>query len=123
MTRLTEPLLIQLPDTKYRPYNKANNRLVFSNPTHYIYWEDEGRAVLTYKRTGNWYLRGVGGQPYLAERASLGRWWRRDSIRDTCPRVTSWTVAHLAPSFAKALTGMRYSSSSGGYSQVLPITF
>ena len=65
VTRLAEPIPIQLPDTKYRPYNKANNRLVFSNPTHHIYWEDEGEAVLTYKRTGNWYLRGVGGQPYF----------------------------------------------------------
>ena len=65
VVQLSEPTPIQLPDPRYRPYNKANNRLVFSDPTHYIYWEDEGRAVLTYKRTGNWYLRGVGGQPYF----------------------------------------------------------
>ena len=62
---LSEPLTIQLPDPRYRPYNKANNRLLFSRPTHCIYWEDDGDAVLTYKRTGNWYLRGVGGQPYF----------------------------------------------------------
>ena len=43
----------------------GNNQLLFAHPTHYIYWEDEGDAVLTYKRTGNWYLRGVGGQPYF----------------------------------------------------------
>jgi tRNA1(Val) A37 N6-methylase TrmN6 len=67
VVRLSKPHLIQLPDPRYRPYNKANNRLVFSDPTHYIYWEDEGRAVLTYKRTGNWYLRGVGGQPYFGK--------------------------------------------------------
>ena len=54
-----------MPDQRYRPYNKANSRLLFSHPTHCIYWEDEGDAVLTYKRTGNWYLRGVGGQPYF----------------------------------------------------------
>ena len=60
-----EAVIIQLPSHRYRPYNKANNRLMFSDPTHYIYWEDEGKAVLTYKRTGNWYLRGVGGQPYF----------------------------------------------------------
>ena len=62
---LRHPITVQLPDPRYRPYNKANNRLVFSAPTHCIYWEDEGKAVLTYKRTGNWYLRGVGGQPYF----------------------------------------------------------
>lgn len=60
-----DPLTIQLPDPRYRPYNKANNRLWFSHPTHCIYWKDDGDAVLTYKRTGNWYLRGVGGQPYF----------------------------------------------------------
>jgi len=56
---------IQLPDPRYKLYNKANNRIVFSPPTHYIYWENDGEAVLTYKKTGNWYLRGVGGQPYF----------------------------------------------------------
>lgn len=63
--RRLRPLLVQLPDDRYRPYNKANNRIVYSPPTHYIYWENDGEAVLTYKKTGNWYLRGVGGQPYF----------------------------------------------------------
>ena len=61
------PLVVQLPDSRYRPYNTANNCLVFSKPTHYIFWEDCGDAVLTYKKTGNWYLRGVGGQPYFGK--------------------------------------------------------
>ena len=65
VTSHRRPLTIQLPDSRYRPYNKANHRLLFSYPTHCIYWEDDGDAVLTYKRTGNWYLRGVGGQPYF----------------------------------------------------------
>ena len=60
-----EPLVVQLPDERYRPYNKANSRILYSEPTHYILWENEGEAVLTYKKTGNWYLRGVGGQPYF----------------------------------------------------------
>ena len=60
-----EPAVIQLPDSRYAPYNKANGRIVYSEPTHYIYWEDEGDAVLTHKRTGNWYLRGVGGRRYF----------------------------------------------------------
>lgn len=62
---LGKPLSVKMPDQRYRPYNKANSRLLFSHPTHCIYWENEGDAVLTYKRTGNWYLRGVGGQPYF----------------------------------------------------------
>ena len=65
ITQREETVKVQLPDVRYRPYNKANNRIVYSDPTHYIYWENEGQAVLTYKKTGNWYLRGVGGQPYF----------------------------------------------------------
>ena len=61
----SQRMLVQLPDERYRPYNKANSRIVYSRPTHYIYWENGGEAVLTYKKTGNWYLRGVGGQPYF----------------------------------------------------------
>ena len=61
------PRVVQLPDRRYRPYNKANGRLVFANPTHWIYWKDDGDAVLTYKRTGNWYLRGVGGQKFFGK--------------------------------------------------------
>lgn len=60
-----DPLIVQLPDERYQPYNKANSRIVYSDPTHYIFWENGGEAVLTYKKTGNWYLRGVGGQPYF----------------------------------------------------------
>lgn len=67
ITRRDRPLVVQLPDKRYRPYNKANSRLVFSEPTHYIFWENEGDAVLTYKKTGNWYLRGVGGQPFFGK--------------------------------------------------------
>ena len=63
--RRRNPLTVKLPDPRYVPYNKANGHLVFSEPTHYIFWEDEGDAVLTYKRTGNWYLRGVGGEPFF----------------------------------------------------------
>ena len=61
------PVMISLPDARYKPYNKANGHIVFSHPTHYIFWENDGDAVLTYKKTGNWYLRGVGGQPYFEQ--------------------------------------------------------
>lgn len=84
-TRLVEPLIVQLPDDRYRPYNKASNRLIFSAPIHYIFWENEGEAVLTYKRTGNWYLRGIGGLPYFG----------RDGI--TWPLVASRFCARYLP--------------------------
>lgn len=88
VTPRREPLTIPMPDHRYRPYNKANHRLLFSPPTHCIYWEDDGDAVLTYKRTGNWYLRGVGGQPYFG----------REGV--TWPLVaTRFNARYLPPGF------------------------
>ncbi len=63
------PTTIQLPHPDYKPYNKANSRIIYSDPTHVIYWKNDGDAVLTYKKTGNWYLRGVGGRPYFGREA------------------------------------------------------
>ena len=60
-----EPLEIMLPHFDYRPYNKALNALVYAPPSHAVYWKDEGDAVLTFKKTGNWYLRGVGGAKHF----------------------------------------------------------
>lgn len=60
-----KPVSLTFPHPDYRPYNKATSGRVFSPCTHAIYWKDEGDAVLTYKRNGNWYLRGVGGRPYF----------------------------------------------------------
>ncbi len=65
VVRRKQPLVVPLPDSRYMPYNKANGRIVYSEPTHYIYWEGDGDAVLTYKRTGNWYLRGIGGRRFF----------------------------------------------------------
>ncbi len=59
------PTTISLPHDDYRPYNKAIGRILYSPATHVIFWKDDGDAVLTYKKTGNWYLRGVGGQPFF----------------------------------------------------------
>lgn len=67
ITKRKTPLLVNLPNPFYCPYNKANNRIVFSPPKHYIYWKDKGEAVITYKKTGNWYLRGVGGKSYFGK--------------------------------------------------------
>ena len=63
--RLSTPIVIELPHENYLPYNKAAPGLVYCHPTHYIYWKDDGDAVLTYKKTGNWYLHGVGGAKYF----------------------------------------------------------
>lgn len=54
-----------LPHPDYRPYNKAQGCILYAAPTHMIYWKDNGDAVRTFKRNGNWYLHGVGGQRYF----------------------------------------------------------
>lgn len=60
-----EPQTIALPHPDYRYYNKANNHLVFAPPSTAIYWKNDGEAVKTYKKNGNWYLHGVGGMPFF----------------------------------------------------------
>ncbi len=60
-----EPVEIILPHPDYRFYNKAAKGLVYAPPSHVIYWKDDGDAVLTFKKNGNWYLHGVGGMPYF----------------------------------------------------------
>jgi hypothetical protein len=59
------PLEIRLPHPDYVAYNKARRAIVYAEPTHVIYWKDGGDAVRTFKRNGNWYLHGVGGQKYF----------------------------------------------------------
>lgn len=61
----SEPLEITLPHADYRPYNKALNALVYAPPSHAVYWKDEGDAVLTFKKSGPWYLHGVGGAKHF----------------------------------------------------------
>lgn len=61
----SKPLHIKLPHPDYCFYNKAMSKIIFAPPTHAIFWKDEGDAVLTYKKNGNWYLHGVGGQQYF----------------------------------------------------------
>lgn len=60
-----KPVRVELPHPDYRYYNKASSGIVYTAPRHAIYWRDEGDAVLTYKKTGNWYLHGVGGMPFF----------------------------------------------------------
>jgi Eco57I restriction-modification methylase len=60
-----QPIRIEIPHPDYRPYNKASSSSLYGEPTHVVYWKDDGDAVLTFKRDGPWYLHGVGGKPYF----------------------------------------------------------
>ncbi len=60
-----EPLSVTLPHPDYRPYNKSSGAIVYAPPTHAVYWKDGGDAVLTFKKSGPWYLHGVGGQKHF----------------------------------------------------------
>jgi Eco57I restriction-modification methylase len=64
-TRRRAPLRVRLPHADYRYYNKAASERLYAPPSHVVYWKDEGDAVLTFKKSGPWYLRGVGGGPYF----------------------------------------------------------
>ncbi len=56
---------IRLPDDDYCYYNKASSDVVYAPPKWVIYWKDEGDAVYTFKKNGNWYLHGVGGKKFF----------------------------------------------------------
>jgi len=60
-----QPLRVELPHPDYRPYNKSSGGRLYVPPSSYVYWRDDGDAVLTFKKGGPWYLRGVGGAPYF----------------------------------------------------------
>ena len=59
-----EPKTIQLPHPDYCYYNVSSPDILWCNPTKAIYWDDDGIAVRTFKRNGNWYLQGMGGQKF-----------------------------------------------------------
>jgi hypothetical protein len=59
------PAAVKLPHPDYAYYNKASGKRLYAPPAHAVYWKDEGDAVLTFKKSGPWYLRGVGGGPYF----------------------------------------------------------
>ena len=65
VTERETPQAIRLPHPDYRPYNKSSGALVYTPPSHAVYWKDDGDAVLTFKKNGNWYLHGVGGQKFF----------------------------------------------------------
>jgi len=82
ITPKPKPKKIKMPHPDYRYYNKASKGIIYVPPAHAIFWRDEGDAVYTYKRNGNWYLRGVGGKKYFF---CEGITWNLVSSR-LCPR-------------------------------------
>jgi hypothetical protein len=61
----TVPASVPIPHDDYRFYNKATPRIVYAPPQWAIFWRDDGAYVYTFKKSGNWYLHGVGGKPYF----------------------------------------------------------
>jgi Eco57I restriction-modification methylase len=58
-------VFVSWPHPDYKPYNKSSSARLYGPPSHAVYWKDSGDAVLTFKKNGPWYLRGVGGAPYF----------------------------------------------------------
>ncbi|MBI4679415.1 MAG: hypothetical protein HY748_17710 [Elusimicrobia bacterium] len=63
--RLKNPRPVKLPHADYCYYNKATSRIIYSEPEWVIFWRGDGEYVYTFKKTGNWYLHGVGGMKYF----------------------------------------------------------
>ena len=64
-TSLARAREVRLPNDDYRFYNKACSRIIYSEPDWVIFWRGDGEYVYTFKKTGNWYLHGVGGMKYF----------------------------------------------------------
>jgi len=62
-----EPYVVELPNEDYSYYNRATNETLYSEPRSMIYWKDNGKAVKTFKKNGNWYLHGVGGAKFYGK--------------------------------------------------------
>jgi hypothetical protein len=58
---------VELPHADYCHYNKASSRIVYADPQWVVFWRDDGAHVYTFKKTGNWYLRGVGGRRFFRQ--------------------------------------------------------
>jgi hypothetical protein len=63
--KLDEPKTIKIPNDDYCYYNKSSKEILYSKPKTVVYWKNDGDAVYTYKKNGNWYLHGVGGKPFF----------------------------------------------------------
>ena len=56
---------VALPHPDYRHYNKACSQIIYSDPEWVVFWRDDGEYVYRFKKTGKWYLHGVGGKRYF----------------------------------------------------------
>lgn len=65
VVRRKTPLTLDVPHPDYRYYNKASKHSFYAPPEHVIFWRDNGDAVYTFKKNGNWYLRGIGGKKHF----------------------------------------------------------
>ena len=65
--QLEKPAVVKLPHKDYRYYNKSTEGVVYAPPKWVIFWRKEGEYVYTYKKSGKWYLHGVGGRPYFGK--------------------------------------------------------
>jgi hypothetical protein len=61
----TNETTLNIPHPNYCYYNKGGKQILYEAPSHVIYWKDDGDAVYTFKKNGNWYLHGVGGKPFF----------------------------------------------------------
>jgi tRNA1(Val) A37 N6-methylase TrmN6 len=65
ITKRKYPIHISLPDKNYCYYNKSSSDILWANPKTVVYWKDDGDAVITFKKNGNWYLHGVGSKTFF----------------------------------------------------------
>ena len=63
--RREKPVSLRIPHDDYRYYNKSAREVIYAAPRWVVFWRDDGEHVHTYKKTGKWYLHGVGGKPYF----------------------------------------------------------
>lgn len=72
------PKTIQLPHQYYKYYNVATSEILWSNPSKVIFWDNDGEVVRTFKKNGNWYLSGMGGEKFYNKE---GMTWQLISSR------------------------------------------
>ena len=120
-----KPAVVKLPHEDYRYYNKSTEGVVYAPPKWVIFWRKEGEYVYTYKKSGKWYLHGVGGRPYFGKEGLTWnliasrlrtRWLRsgyildsgapcaflRDGVaHDELFYIMGWTLTELCTSILK----------------------
>lgn len=65
VVELGSPKRVSLPHADYAFYNKAQDARFFAQPDTVVFWKNDGEAVYAFKKSGPWYLHGVGGKPFF----------------------------------------------------------